>query len=606
MPRKTENADNQFQKLQAQVERQAREIGVEVAFEPYTREWYLEDLITRKKIFIEREIKIRDAFHKNQLVPFILNNAQIELLESSNDASLDDSLENFTLKCRRLGISTYYCADYLTDAVIEDGHHVRIVAQDPKTVGALMKVIKTMYDNLRPEIRPVSKYNSKYELQFENDSRISVSCVVPGHEEQGRGDTFTRLHLTEIPFWNGDAETAATALCDAAKGGKISGESTAKGVGDWFHRKYIQGKNREGGIRNHFFEWWWNENYQIQDGRFEFDNGDIYLLGGSEHRSHTLSTLSEEQRQKAKLTTYDEKAQRELNLPMQSEFNCAMQIAAHLVETGEIETEDVFCVEVARRIAWRRNEVTKKGEKKFRVEYPENDIDPFAQTGGSIFDASYTFVACQPREPEAGHSYLVILDPSIGIEEGGDPAVIIVIDRFTLEQVYSWRGYEKQDAQGKRCCELSDKYFGADIVIESNMGEAAIIECENLGYEHRLYKYIDVQTQRDIDAGKISMMDAMQRARPGLPMTEKVKRTAVMMLEKEWREGEFKTCSQNMCDEAVVFVQNGNKMEAKSGFHDDEIMTGAMGIFVIKTDYIGKASFKSSGQKLGSARMKGY
>lgn len=603
MPRrKAENAENQFDKLQAQVEAQAREIGVEVAFEPYSREWYQEDWLNRKQIFIEREIKIRDAFHKNKLVPFVLNSAQLELLAASNAASLDFSIENFTLKCRRLGISTYYCADYLADAVIEEGHHVRIVAQDPKTVGALMKVIKTMYDNLRPEIKPISKYNSKYELQFDNDSKISVSCVVPGHEEQGRGDTFTRLHLTEIPFWNGDAETAATALCDAAKGGKISGESTAKGVGDWFHRKYTQGKNREGGIINHFFEWWWNENYQIEDARFEIVAGDIYLV----LKNKDFAEMSDEDKIKAKITDYDEKFQRENSLPMQSEASCIKKIAAHLERIGEVPSADFLDQAVARRLAWRRQEIAKKGEKKFRVEYPENDVDPFAQTGGSVFEQSYAVVGCQPREPEAGHSYVIYNDPSIGIEGSGDPATVGVIDRFTGEHVYSWRGWEKQDAQARRACELSDKYFGADIVIESNMGEGVILEVENLGYGHRLYRYIDVQTQRDVDDGRITMMQAMERARPGLPMTDKVKRTAITLLEKAWREGEFKTCSQNLCDEAVVFVQNGNKMEAKSGYHDDEIMGVAIGWFVIETDYIGKASYKSSGQKLGSARMKGY
>jgi hypothetical protein len=606
MLRKTNNAENPFQKLQAQVEAQAREIGVEIEFEEFSKEWYAADWINRKKIFIEREIKVRDAFHKNKLVPFILNAAQLVLLESSNEASLDESLENFTLKCRRLGISTYYCADYLADAVIEDGHHVRLVAQDPKTVGALMKVIKTMYENLRPEIKPVSKYNSKYELEFENGSRVSISCVVPGHEEQGRGDTITRLHLTEIPFWNGDAETAATALCDAAKGGKISGESTAKGVGDWFHQKYTQGKNREGGIVNHFFEWWWNENYQIEGARFEFFEDELYLLFEKKHQGLTIDELSLEDRQTAKVSTYDDKYRRENNLLMQSEVSCAQKIAGHLERIGEIPVADCLDAAVASRLAWRRNEIAKKKERKFRVEYPENDIDPFTQTGGSVFDQSYTVVEVQPREPEAGHDYLVINDPSIGIEGSGDPAVVTVIDRLTGDQVFSWRGWEKQDLQAKRCCDLSDKYFGADIVVESNMGEAVIIEIENLGYGHRLYKYIDVQTQRDVDDGKISMMLAMERARPGLPMTEKIKRTAITRFEKAWREGEFRACSENLCGEAIVFVQNGNKMGAKSGFHDDEIMACAIGWFVIENDYIGKASYKSGGQKLGSAKMGGF
>ncbi len=607
MQRKVET-NNPFQDLQTQVEAKGREIGVEISLEPYTLEWYREDWLNRKIIFIEHEIKVRDAFQKNKLVPFILNDAQKELLKASNDASLDNSIENFTLKCRRLGVSTFYCADYLGDAIIENGHHIRIVAQDPLTLAALFRVVKTMYANLRPEIKPDSKYNSKNSLEFNDEakgvveSKFSVSTVSPGEEEKGRGDTITRLHLTEIPFWKGDAETAATALCDATAGGKISGESTAKGVGDWFHRKYLQGKNHEGGIRNHFFEWWWNDNYKIDGASFVDSPDGIYLI----LKNQNFEELSAEERQKARLTDYDETIQRENNFALQSEFSSAMQIAAFLYEKNHIDFEDFLDDEVAKRIAWRRQQIAKRGEKKFRVEYPENDVDPFAQTGGSIFDQSYTQEVFAPRDPVAGHSYLVINDPSIGIEETGDPAIVMVIDRFTNEQVYSWRGWEKQDAQAKRCCEQSDRYFGADIAVESNMGEGVIMEVENRGYGHRLYRYIDVQTQRDVDDGRISMMQAMERARPGLPMTDKVKRTAITLLEKAWREGHFKPCSQNVCNEATVFVQNGNKMEAKSGFHDDEIMACAIGQFIIETDYIGKAGFASSGQKIGSAKMKGF
>jgi hypothetical protein len=597
MPRPKANQNAKLDQLLSNVDERAGELGVHVAPDEYTLDWYREEWPERKQIFIEREIKIRDAFQKQKLVPFILNDAQLELLAASLESTEDTSLEDFTLKCRRLGISTYYCADYLGDAIVEAGHHVRIVAQDPPTLKTLLKTVKTMYRNLREEIRPGAKYNSINDLEFDNESRFSVSCVTPGDEEKGRGDTITRLHLTEIPFWKGDAVTAATALCDATQGGKITGESTAKGVGDWFHLKFTQGRRHEGGLRAHFFEWWWNANYQISGFRFEIDGSNIFLM---------RSGPRGDERSGDPLTSYDEKFQRENSLAMQSELDCANKIAQFLFEKGHIDEIDPMHPAVACRIAWRRMQITKKSEKKFRVEYPENDVDPFAQTGGSIFDQSYAVVACSPREPEPGHSYIVYCDPSIGIEDGGDPATIGVIDRHTGEQVYSWRGYEKQDAQGRRCCEMSDRYFGADIVVESNMGEGVIIEIENLGYEHRLYKYIDVQTERDINNGKITMMDAMRRARPGLPMTEKVKRTAISLFERAWREGDFKACSQNLCDEAIVFVQDGNKMAAKAGYHDDEIMGVAIGWFVIATDYVGKASYVSSGQKLGSAQMKGF
>ncbi|MCP9494272.1 MAG: hypothetical protein MSG64_07440 [Pyrinomonadaceae bacterium MAG19_C2-C3] len=589
---------------------QAAGAGVTLDAEPYTLDWYREDYPARKREFIEREIKIRDAFDRNTLKDFILNDAQVELLDSGNEAFFDASLEDYSLKCRRLGISTFYCASYLTDAILESGHHVRIVAQDPSTLRALMRSLKGMYDNLRPEIKPASKYNSVYDLEFADEekgvvgSRISVSAVVPGQEEKGRGDTFTRLHLTEIPFWRGDAETAATALCDAAKGGVISGESTAKGVGDWFHRKYTQGKLHQGGVRAHFFEWWWNRNYRIAGAQILHRDGTRYLAVGA--NLENFDTLEPERQAALAISNYtaEERLARTLNL--QSESDCTQQVLAHLKRKGHVEeSADWTCDEVAECLAWRRQEIAKKGEKKFRVEYPENDIDPFAQTGGTVFDQAYTVVACEPRGAIEGHSYVVGLDPSMGID-GADPAAVTVIDRTTGEQVHHWAGYEKQDAQAKRVCALSDIYNAAEIVIESNMGEAAILECERLGYGHRLYKHLDVQTQRDVEDGKVTMRDAMLRARPGVQMTERFKRLIIGMFEKAWREGDFKACAQELCEESRVFVQNGERMEAKSGFHDDIIMVNGFTWYVVVSSHVVTVDFVSSGQKLGSARLKGY
>jgi hypothetical protein len=113
-------------------------------------------------------------------------------------------------------------------------------------------------------------------------------------------------------------------------------------------------------------------------------------------------------------------------------------------------------------------------------------------------------------------------------------------------------------------------------------------------------------TQRDIDEGKVSMADAQERARPGVPMTARLKRLAVGLFEKAWRQGDFKASSEGLIDEARVFVQTGEQMGAKSGYHDDEVMTNVIGWFVIETSYVGKVDFKSAGVKLGSAQAQGY
>ena len=562
----------------------------------------------RKRIFIEREIKIRNAFERNKLEPFILNDAQIELYVASLESSEDPSLEDWTLKCRRLGISTYYVADYLSDAIVESGHHVRIVAQDPSTLLSLMKVVKTMYDNLRPEIRPLSNYNSKYDLEFNDpdkgviNSRVSVSTVIPGHEEVGRGDTITRLHKTEIPFWRGDAETASTALDDATKGGKISGESTAKGVGDLFHRKYTQGKLKLGGVRSHFFEWWWNINYRIAGARFFHHGSSVLLLTGKQY----FAEMTDEQRALAVITSYTKEERDKENLPLQSERDCAEQILAFLKSKGYVGADDAWTHdEVAQRLAWRRQEIAKKGARKFRVEYPENDVDPFALTGGTVFDNAYLVLKAEPRGPEPGHQYVVWLDPSMGIE-GADPAACGVLDCHTGEDVYQWAGYEKQDAQARRICDLSDRYNSAQIVIESNMGEAAILECENLGFGYRLYRDVTPQMERDVKDNKKTMREAMAAARPGVNMTDRVKRLVIGLFEKAWREGDFKCAHQELIEEARVFVQTGNSMAAKSGYHDDRIMGIAIGWYVVCTGQVVAPEFTSFGKKQAGAMARSF
>jgi hypothetical protein len=604
MPRKpAKNTASKVDQLIARAGKRAAEAGVEIEPEEYSLEWYRAAWPARKLDFIQHEIKIRNAFHKNKLEPFFLNDAQRDLLDASIEASEDPSLEDCTLKGRRQGISTYYCADYFSDAVIESGHHVRLVAQDPQTLRTLMRTVKTMYDNLRSEIKPAIKYNSVYDLEMNDPdkgvigSRVSVSTVVPGQEEKGRGDTFTRLHLTEVPFWRGDGETAATALCDAAKGGKISWESTAKGVGDTFHKRYTQGKRREGGVRSHFFEWWWNPNYRVAGARIEHYDGIPYLLKANQR----WDGLDAEGLDKARVSTYDDKERRRLELPLQSEKDCAEKIFDHLKAKGYVDAgAEWHCNDVAEFILWRRQEIEKKGAKKFRVEYPENDVDCFAATGGSIFSecsAEPSFVA---REPVAGHEYKLFLDPSNGVERG-DPFSIYVFDCNTGEIVHREGGIKKQDLQGLRCCELSDKYNACEIGIESNMGEAAILEVERLGYGHRLYKHIDAQTQRDIADGKISYRDAWLKAKPGLAMTDRIKRLIINSYEIARRRGEIKGVPQELIDQERVFVQDGERMGAKSGWHDDEVMAAAGDWYLVENSRTGSVEHVSSGEKLGSA-----
>jgi hypothetical protein len=563
------------------VEQRAADSGVPLEAEPFSYAWYAKDWPTRKGEFMEREFMVSDAFDGKKLKPFRLNFAQRELLAGDLEAARDRSRQNVSLKCRRLGISTYYCASYLADCLFESNQHALIVAHDPDTLQELLETVKLLYGNLRDEVRPKAGYDSKYELSIEDrergvtGSRIRLANCTPGKENKGRGTSISRLHLTEVPFWLGDQKKFLTSVLDAAKGGIVSWESTAGGVGDEFYRVYQKGRSGSSKVISHFFEWWWNPNYRVAGARFFQDSlGNLYLLpAGVSGRK-----LSSEELEPYRLSEYDEEFQKENELPLVSERTCGVRIAEFLRRFRLISSDSGWvCDEVAERLQWRREEVEEKGALKFRIEQPEDDRTAFSSTGGGVFEESYLKVTGKFRQPEAGHQYVVVLDPANGIP-GRDPAAIQVIDVQTLEQVYEWAAdTEKQDLQAARVCELSDLYNGATIVIESNMGEAAILEVERLGYGERLYRYIDVQTQRDIDAGKIGAFEAWEKARPGLPMSDRLKRLMVNQFEKLWRSGQFIAASEELVAEARVFVQVGNALKAKDGYHDDRIMAAMMG-----------------------------
>ena len=143
-------------------------------------------------------------------------------------------------------------------------------------------------------------------------------------------------------------------------------------------------------------------------------------------------------------------------------------------------------------------------------------------------------------------------------------------------------------------------------MIESNMGEAAILECENLGFGYRLYRDVTPQMERDVKDNKKTMREAMAAARPGVNMTDRVKRLVIGLFEKAWREGDFKCAHQELIEEARVFVQTGNSMAAKSGYHDDRIMGIAIGWYVVCTGQVVAPEFTSFGKKQAGAMARSF
>lgn len=534
---------------------------------PWWRERWGDPAIRRQ--FIESFIRVRDPRKKKKLVPLVFNDMQAALHQRKTGRDV-------CLKMRRGGMTTFWLAQYFADAVVLPGQSVRIVPHTPKAEKKLFADLKIMYRELPAHIRPTAKYFSLELIEFYDtikgtvDSRIDTQSVQPGHEDSGRSEGFTHLLLTEIPFWRGDAKTAVLALLEAAEYGQVVEESTAQGV-ELFHQTYHQGKKKQGGWTSHFFPWWWRRDLRQSGAKF-FGSGKYGFLN-----DRKIGLLRERE-------SLDwSKAEQFLLTPRERAI--AMLIFRYLRKQGELTGcgNDWIDDDVAEYIAWRRTKIEQIGERNFLVEFPENDVECFEQTGRAVISEQHLKVTCAASEPIEGHAYLIAADVSLGLADG-DPAAIQVIDMHTGRQSYEEELLLSPDLLAVKLAELSDRYNWAAIVVERNgPGIATILKLQSLGYEDRLYKHLDARLRRKVEEGEFSIEQAREEAQYGFPTSVENKSLMGLRLEEAVRCGYLGLSSARFCEQAKTVVWKDDKSwAALPGYHDDLFVALAIGNFVMR------------------------
>ena len=535
-----------------------------------------------RRQFIESFLYIRNKFEENKLVLLKFNPVQTYLHERRGRKTV-------VLKARKQGLSRYFLACEFADAVVLPGQRVRIVPHDPETAEEFWSDLQTMYEMLPDHLKPFTKYFSQELIHFHDprkgvvDSRLKTSTVQPGNEAKGRGQAITRLHVTEMPFWNGDQRKAAHSLFEAAGEGKICVESTAQGM-ESFEALYQKAKKGEGGWQAFFFEWWWLPEYVVPGAMIWRKGNEWFLtkwredLAEPDHAKNDAErTRLQQQRDQQRLT--------------EKELELAPRILKHLVSQGVVEqSAGAFCDEVAERIAWRRQKIEELegGERDFLVEYPENDKDCFEQSGRPVVSSDYLKITCEPSQARDSHEYFIGVDGSAG-KERGDPSSIQVVDVWTGEQVHAEWLKRSPDAVAARACELSDQYNGALLIIERNsLGLAVIQAAVEAGYSERLYAHPTTAQVRQLKKGEKTWEQIQEEAEHGFYTDRFNKPLIGRLLEQGLRKGELVLSSQEWIDEArhVVWQDNGS-FAARSGYHDDGFMALGM-VWIVRVLYYGQ------------------
>ena len=413
---------------------------------------------------------------------------------------------NIVLKARQLGLSTLTAGYALWMMTFQQDKNILVIATKQETAKNLVTKVRVMHANLPGWLKQPCVEDNKLSLRYKNGSQIKA---VASSEESGRSEALSLLIIDEAAFidkidtiWGAAQQTLAT-------GGRALVISTPNGVGNFFHKTWVDAEN---GVNDfNFIKLHWSVHPEReQEWRDEQDK----LLGPS---------------------------------------LAAQECDCDFITSGRGVIDGLL--------------LEKMKESSVR--------EPIEKRG---IDSNYWI--WQP--PNYTKNYVVSADVSRG--DGTDYSAFHIIDVESLEQVAEYKGKISTQDFGNMLVNVASEYNNALLVVENNnIGWAAIQqvidrEYPNLFYTSKDLQYVDVQHQI---TNKYRVQE--RNMVPGFSTTQKTRPLIVAKLEEMFREESVVVHSQRLIDELFVFIYNGNRAEAMTGYNDDLVMSFAIALWVRDT-----------------------
>ena len=167
------------------------------------------------------------------LIPFKTYPFQDDLLVDFNDYRF-----NVILKARQLGISTITAAYIVWLLLFYRDKNVLVIATKFQTAANLVKKVKSIMLNVPPWLKIAEiKIDNRTSFVLTNGSEVKAST---SSGDAGRSEALSLLVIDEAAhvenlddLWTGLYPTLST-------GGRCIALSTPNGVGNWFHKTYIE------------------------------------------------------------------------------------------------------------------------------------------------------------------------------------------------------------------------------------------------------------------------------------------------------------------------------------------------------------------------------
>lgn len=488
--------------------------------------------------FATEQIKILPKDSSKGFIPFTFNEAQ-RIINDKLEQQLRTTgrVRAIILKARQMGISTYTTGRVFWKSYFNAYNKSVVMAHDSATSDALFNMSRATIQYMSDDFRPEFKKSNAKEIMFEhNDSGYRLYTA--GSPEAGRGTTPTIAHLSEVAFWTHDEKILAGLFqgISQADGTEVIIESTANGVGNSFHKLWVDAVNGVNEYIPIFVPWFLMPEYR-RTAPEGFTPNDI-----------------------------EEK----------------------LKEQFGLDNDQLY---------WRRLKIAESGEQKFRQEYPATPDEAFIVSGANVFNVEkLRKLVPQPilksREfdqeasefidapkgglhvfqyPKFEDAFILAADTSLGV--GRDYSAAVVLNQRKQVCALYRNNYIDPSKFGDLLFYLGRYYNNALLAVESNsMGIATLNRLVQMKYVNMYY-----QT-------KIANISKEESTRMGWRTSSASKPAIIGFLKSAIENEELWIPSPIMLNELMTYVSTDEgKTEAIPGGYDDTVIALAIALEVLRT-----------------------
>ena len=171
-------------------------------------------------------------------IPFDLYDFQEKTINEFQEQRM-----NVILKARQLGISTLTAGYSLWMMTFQQDKNILVIATKQEVAKNLVTKVRVMHANLPSWLKQRCVEDNKLNLRYRNGSQIKAVSSGP---EAARSEALSLLILDEAAFIDKIDDIWTASQSTLTTGGQCIALSTPNGVGNWFHKTWVDAEEGRG------------------------------------------------------------------------------------------------------------------------------------------------------------------------------------------------------------------------------------------------------------------------------------------------------------------------------------------------------------------------